>query len=60
MKYNAQGFEVQTEVARPVRRKRGLTISRYGTSNPVSKHENILNIHREVADNFPKNLFSRN
>ena len=41
----------------PCVEKRGLNISRYGTGNPVSKHEHILNIHWEVTDNFPKNYF---
>ena len=30
-------LEVRTELARSVRKKRGFSISRYGTSNPVSK-----------------------
>ena len=41
----------------PCVEKRGLSISRYGTSNPVGKHENFLNVHREFVDNFPKNYF---
>ena len=54
-----------------VHRKRGLSISWYHTCNPVDnnssnssisygKHENVPNIHREFADNFPKKCFSRN
>ena len=37
VKYEARGFEVPTELARSVRKKRGLSISRYGMSNPVNK-----------------------
>ena len=37
MKYQARGLEVRTELARSVRKKRGLSISRYGMSNLVNK-----------------------
>ena len=60
MKCQARDFEVRTELARSVRKNRGLSISRYGTRNPVNnngKNENILKIHREFADNFWEKLF---
>ena len=37
VKCQTRGFEVRTELARSVRMKRGLSISQYGTSNPVNK-----------------------
>ena len=37
MKYYARGFEVGTELVRSVRKKRGLSISQYYTSNLVNK-----------------------
>ena len=66
MKYYARGFEVGTELARSVRKKRGLSISRYGTAIMLingllhGRNENIPNIQREFSDNIPKNYFSRN
>ena len=62
MKHKAQAFEVRTELAKSVRKKRGLSISRYGTSNPVnslldSKNENIPKINRKFADNSLKKYF---
>ena len=55
-------FEVRTELARSVRKKRGLSISRYGTSNPVNKYfikwqnENIPNINRQFSE---QNIFTK-
>ena len=37
VKYKARYFEVRTELARSVRKTRGLSISRYGSSDPVNK-----------------------
>ena len=47
---------------RSVGKKRGLSISRYGTSNPVNslldgKNANIPNIDRQFVDNSLKNIF---
>ena len=47
---------MRTELARSVRKKRGLSISRYGTSNPVNKqfingkNENIPNITQQFSE----------
>ena len=50
---------------RSVRISSGVSISQYGTSNPVyklvyhnyGKNKNILKIHWDFKDNFPTNLF---
>ena len=35
--FKTRGFEVQTELARSMCKKRELSISQYGMSNPVNK-----------------------
>ena len=55
-------FEVLTELARSVRKKRGLSISWYGTRNAVNinfikgSNENIPEVHREFADRIFRNI----
>ena len=61
MQYYERGFEVWTELARSMYKKRGLSISQYCTSDPVNslldgKNENIPNIHQQFAT-ILRNLF---
>ena len=56
-------FEVQTELARSMRKNERLVF--HGTARAIrlinsslyGKNENILNIHRQSADNSPTKIF---
>ena len=64
MKYQAQGFEVQAELARV--KNEGLVL--YGKAQAIrlinslldGKNENIPNVNWQLSDHSPKKIFSRN
>ena len=59
-------FESRTELVRSVGKNDGLVF--HGTARAIrlinslsyGTNDNVPNIHREFADNVPKNYFSRN